>query len=122
MSLTPANQRERADVIKRAGTYNRDMGSAAAKYINKIERQCRRSRLANQKCYVFENTLNCESIEDWFYRLDIDIQSNWNELKARFLKLQQPAEYNQELKWKGGRQEISYGMKLRKDMQLNWKA
>ena len=97
MSLTPANQRERADVIKRVGQYGGAMGTAAAKYIQKIERQCRRSRLQAQRCYVFENTLNCDAVEDWYYKLDEDVQNSWNELKTRFLKLQQPAEYHQEL-------------------------
>ena len=97
MSLFPAHQRERADVIKRVGMYNGTMGSAAAKNIKKIKRHCQKSRLSIQRCYVFENTLNCDSVEEWFYRLDEDVQNNWNELKARFLKLQQPAEYHQEL-------------------------
>ena len=93
MSLTPANQRERADVIKHVGQYDGAMGSAAAKYIQKIERQCRRSRLQSQRCYVFENTLNCDAVvEGWYYKLDEDVQNSWNELKARFFKLQQPAE------------------------------
>ena len=79
MSLTPANQRERADVIKRVGQYDGAMGSAAAKYIiQKIERQCRRSRLQSQRCYVFENTLNCDAVEEWYCKLDEDVQNNWN--------------------------------------------
>ena len=100
MSLSPANQRERADVIKRVGQYDGAMGSTAAKHIQRIEQQCRRSRLQSQRCYVFENTLNCDAVEEeWYYRLDEDVQNNWTELKARFFKLQQSsAEYHQELK------------------------
>ena len=77
MSLTPANQRERADVIKRVGLYDGSLGTPAAKYIQKIERQCRRSRLQAQRCYVFENTLNCDAVEDWFYKLDQDVPNSW---------------------------------------------
>ncbi len=92
MSLTPANQRERADVIKREGQYDGAMGSAGSKHIQKIERQCRRSRLQSQRYYVFEDTLNYDAVEEWYYKLDEDLQNNWNGLKARFFKLQQPAE------------------------------
>ena len=76
MSLFPANQRERADVIKRVGQYDGAMGSAASKHIQKIERQCRRSRLQSQRCYVFKNTLNCDAVEEWYYKLDEDVQNN----------------------------------------------
>ena len=65
MSLTPANQRERADVIKRVGQYDGALGTAAAKYIQKIERQWRRSRLQAQRCYLFENALHGDAVGDW---------------------------------------------------------
>ena len=102
MSLSLAEQTERADVVKRVNQYNGAKGSAAAKHILKIERQCRRSQLESQRCYVFEKTLNCDSVEQWFFGLDETVQNDFDELKRRFLRRQQPLESQLDLKekWK----------------------
>jgi len=103
MSLSPAEQTERADVVKRVNQYNGAKGSAAAKRILKIERQCRRSQLESQRCYVFENTLNCDSLGKWFYGLDETVQNDFDEPKRRLLRRQQPPEFHLDLKekWEG---------------------
>ena len=101
MSLTPAEQKERLDVIGRVGEYKGAVGSPATKHVKRIERQTRRSRLENQRCYIFENTLNSEATEDWFYSLETGVQDEWEALKRRFLERQQPPQFHLDLieKW-----------------------
>ena len=97
MSLNPADQKERLDVIRRVGDYKGAARSPAAKHVKHIERQTRRSRLENQRCYIFENTLNSESAEEWFYSLETGVQDDWEALKRRFLERQQQPKFHLDL-------------------------
>ena len=78
MSLSPADQRERADIIRRVGAYTARMGTTAHQYIKNIETQCQASNLESQRCYIFLNTVENNDIEEWFWDLDKEIiRNNW---------------------------------------------
>ena len=102
MSLTPAKQMERADsIIKKMDAYIGERGAAAHQYIKEIERQCWWSNLESQRPYVFLNTLENNDIKEWFWHLDDETRrSDWDGLKAKFLSMQNPAEYQLEIKEK----------------------
>ena len=107
MPLSAANQKERSDIIRRVGLYQGQKGSQATRYVTKIERECTSSDLDDQRCYVLAKTLNTQELEEWYYGLGEDIRkTNWGELKAQFLDIQQPALHQEELyrKWKTQRQ------------------
>ena len=101
MSLSSADQRERANIVSRVGAYTGEKGTTAHQYINEIERQCEGSDLESQRCYVFLKTLENNDIKEWFWQLDKQTRTNdWDGLKAKFLKMQIPDEYQLEIKEK----------------------
>jgi len=97
MPLSAANQKERSDIIRRVGLYQGQKGSAATRYITKIERECASSNVEDQRCYVLAKTLNTQELEQWFFELESDSKEDWDELKDQFLAMQQPAIYQEEL-------------------------
>ena len=97
MSLSSADQRERANIVSRVGAYTGEKGTTAHQYINEIERQCEGSALESQRCYVFLKTLENNDIKEWFWQLDKQTRTNdWDGLKAKFLSMQNPVEYQME--------------------------
>ena len=57
--------------------------------------------MESQRCYVFLKTLENNDIKEWFWQLDKQTRTNdWDGLKAKFLKMQMPAEYQLEIKEK----------------------
>ena len=98
VGLTAAAQNERMEIVRRIDKYTGRKGISASRYIDKINRQCRASGLESERCYVFQNTLACIDIEDWFWGLDEQTRCNFEELKRRFLKMQKPTECDLELR------------------------
>ena len=54
--------------------------------------------MESERCYVFQNTLACTEIEDWFFGLEEQTRNDFEELKTRFLKMQRPTQCDMELR------------------------